>query len=345
MNRHHPLPARLGILLALTLALAGGLLAGLARGQDAAPAADLERQAYEKIVEARGSARAERYADALNQLDAAVALAGQLEGKLPLALAFHNKGEVEILRGRPLDALKAYHLGLRVYRQLGHQAGAAMVQRRIGTLTRFVRKPDRPAPPPGKPKGGEPDRLARIDQAVERIRSRLKPGAPPRTSAPPGPVEPLPPATVPEPPAVEQPPLPARASAPPPVEKDRRSEPPSVEVARTEPQAALANPRQWAYVESLKRTITGKSRYPAYAERTGQQGTVEVVFAVKDNGEVDGVELSKSSGFIVLDVEALRSVRESAPFGPLPNTGTPGPLTVRLTLSYKLPAPPSGPGG
>ena len=334
MNRHHPLPARLGILLALTLALAGGLLA------------DLERQAYEKIVEARGSARAERYADALNQLDAAVALAGQLEGKLPLALAFHNKGEVEILRGRPLDALKAYHLGLRVYRQLGHQAGAAMVQRRIGTLTRFVRKPDRPAPPPGKPKGDEPDRLARIDQAVERIRSRLKPGAPPRTSAPPGSAEPLPPATVQESSAVEQPPLSARASAPPPVEKDRRSEPlPSVEVGRTEPQAVLANPRQWAYVESLKRTIKGKSRYPAYAERTGQQGTVEVVFAVKDNGEVDGVELSKSSGFIVLDVEALRSVRESAPFGPLPNTGAPGPLTVGLTFSYKLPAPPSGPGG
>ena len=338
MNRHHPLPARLCIRLALTLALAGGSMAGLARGQDAPPPADLERQAYAKIVEARGSARAERYVEAVNQLDAAVALAEQLEAKLPLALAFHNKGEVEILRGRPLDALKAYHLSLRVYTRLGHQAGAAMVQKRIGTLTRFVRRPDRPAgvSPQGAAPGKEPDRLARIDRAVERIRSRLKgtggraPEEPPQTSVPPSPAEP--PAPVPATPDREQ---------PPPVQTSRTAEPPpSVEVARTEPQAVVDNPRRWAYVESLKRKIKDKSRYPAYAERKGQQGTVEVVFAVKEDGEVDSVELSRSSGFIVLDVEALRSVRESAPFGPVPATGTPGPLAVRLTFSYTLPAPP-----
>ena len=353
MARNPSFPARLFIRVALTLALAGGLMTGPARGQDAPlGAADLERQAYAKIIEARGSARAERYVDALNQLDAAVALAEQLEGKLPLALAFHNKGEVEILRGRPLDALKAYHLGLRVYTQLGHQAGVAMVQRRIGTLTRFVRKPDRPtgvsarAAPPGK----EPDRLARIDRAVERIRSRLKaagggaPQEPPRTSVPPSPAGQPPPAPVQatpdgEPPPPVQPGGPAEP--PPPAQTSRTAEPPppSVEVARTETRALVDNPRQWAYVETLKRKIKGKSRYPAYAERNGQQGTVEVVFAVTDDGEVDNVELSRSSGFILLDVEALRSVRESAPFGPVPATGTPKPLAVRLTFSYKLSAP------
>ena len=373
--------------LALTLALAGGLAAGVAHGQEAGPPADLEKQAYAKIVEARGSARAERYADALSQLDDAVALAERLEGKLALALALHNKGEVELLRGRPLDALKAYHRVLRVYTQLGHQAGAAMVQKRIGTLTRFVRKPDKPAGAParGAPAAKKPEALSRIDQAVERIRSRMKPADPPppaepaQASAPASPAEPLPPAPVEAGAAREQPPPPAQAggpSPPPPAQErqtapdaayaaksppppapapadrpedrprpapvSRTEEPPpaSVEVARTEPRAAADNPRQWAYVESLKRKISGKSRYPAYAEQKGQQGAVELVFAVQDNGEVDRVELSRSSGFIVLDVEALRNVRESAPFGPVPSTGASGPLTVRLTFSYRLPAPP-----
>jgi len=353
MKRHHPFPARLCIRLALTFALAGGPMAGLARGQEAAPPADLERQAYAKIVEARGSARAERYVDALKQLDDAVALAEQLEGKLPLALAFHNKGEVEILRGRPLDALKAYHLGLRVYTQLGHQAGVALVQRRIGTLTRFVRKPDRPAAGParGAAPGKEPDPLARIDRAVERVRSRLKAaggrasGEPPRTPVPSNPAGQPPPAPIQATPGEEQPPplQPGGPAEPPaPVQTSRAEEPPPafVEVARTEPPAVVDNPRQWAYVESLKRKVEDESRYPAYAERNGQQGTVEVVLAVRDDGELDSVELSKTSGFILLDVQALRSVRESAPFGPVPASGSPGPLAVRLTFSYKLPAPP-----
>lgn len=110
----------------------------------------------------------------------------------------------------------------------------------------------------------------------------------------------------------------------------------SIEVARTQPREAADSPRQWAYVESLKRKIGDNSRYPSYAKRTDQQGTVELAFTVQQNGELDSVELSKSSGFIVLDVETLRNVRESAPFDPLPTTGMPGPLIVRLMFKYKL---------
>lgn len=373
MIRHHPIPWRHLTRAVLLLALAVGVAADRARAnpEEDLPAPELEKQAYAKIVEARGSARAERYPEAVNRLDDAVSLAEQLEDKLPLALALHNKGEVELLRGRPLDALKAYYRVLGIYRRLGHEAGATLVQKRIGMLTRLVKKPEKPAAAPSQaaPAAKAPERLSLVDQAVERIRARVRSAGqkaaeetPPtpvearRTGEPPAPVEPPEPVptTPPEDPAPraaatsnetsnEQ--SPARVSdagteEPRPPAPATEPQPPraSVQVARAESPSASDNPRQWAYVESLKRKISGRSRYPAYARRTGQQGTVALAFTVRENGELAGVEMSESSGFIVLDVEALRNVREAAPFGPVPARATPGPLTVRMTISYTLPA-------
>ena len=284
------------------------------------PAPDLEKQAYEKIVEARGHARAERYVEALSQLGEAVSLAEQAGSRLALALALHNTAEARLLKGEPLNALRDYYRVLGVYTALGHQSGIKLARGRIDILSRLFTKPRTPptpvaeAPtsagsaPPGRPGEGtgaapvetprteETERLALIDQAVERIRRRQ---------------------------------LGEETPEPPPVE--------GVRVTRTEPREEPENPRKWAYVESLRRKIGGNARYPAYATRTRQQGVVDVVFAVRENGEVEGVRLSRSSGFIVLDVEALRNVRESAPFAPIPGGVDENPLTVRLTLNYELP--------
>ena len=299
------------------------LLAGPAAGhaQTGASPEVLARQAYEKIVEARGSARSERYAEALNQLGEAVSLAERAGSRLPLALALHNMAELRLLKGEPLNALRDFYRVLGVYTALGHPPGVKLAQDRIDMLSRLFRKPEPPPapvaegttpPPPDAPGEGtavapgeppeteETDRLARIDQAVERIRRRQR-GA-----------------ETPEPPAVE-----------------------GVRVTHTEPREEPDNPRERAYVESLRRKIGGNARYPGYAKRTRQEGAVDVVFAVRGNGEVEGVKVSRSSGFIVLDVEALRNVRESAPFGPMPGGVAGSPLTVRLTLSYALPEAPA----
>lgn len=273
--------------------------------QHTPPGPETEKQAFEKIVEARGRARVRNYMEALNQLDEAVSLAERTGGRLPLALALHNAAEIQLLRGEPLDALKAYYRALGVYTVMGHTAGAGMVQRRIRTLSRLLAKPkEPPAPSAENVAPARPDsQLSLIDQAVERVRRRKQSRAQDKPEAtPPGPVR----------------------------------------VTQTEPPATVDNPREWAYVESLRRKISGNSRYPDYAKKTGQEGSVELVFAVRENGDVEKVDLLKSSGFIVLDVEALRNVRESAPFGPVPDTTAAGPLNVRLTLSYKLPAVPDG---
>ena len=69
--------------------------------QHAPSASELKEQAFEKIVEARGRARAKNYLDALNQLDEAVSLAEGMEDRLPLALALHNIAEIHLYRGEP----------------------------------------------------------------------------------------------------------------------------------------------------------------------------------------------------------------------------------------------------
>ena len=295
MTRRPRFPECLALLLA-------GAVCGAAHAAPPVPDAakqELAKQALARVMEARGSARAKRYLEALLQLTDAVSLARRSEDQLPLALALHNMAEVRRLRGDTLEALKAYHRVLEVYTRMGHAAGAAMAQRRIRTLSRLFRLRGEPTEPavPVQPK----DRPSPMEQAVERIRRQARTGG----------REPVPQA--------------------------------SVEVAPLDPQPAGDNPRQWAYVESIRRKIHGNSRYPDFAKRSRQQGTAALVFTVREDGGVESLALLQSSGFTVLDVEALRNVRESAPFGPVPSQAVPGPLTVRLTFRYGLSAAPDPP--
>ena len=119
MLQRHPFPGRRIRRLVLMLAW---LLAGPAfADQHTPPAPDAEKQAFEKIVEARGQARGKRYAEALKQLDEAVALAEGVEDKLPLALALHNIAEVQLLKGEPRGCVEGlppgpgnlYRVGIR----------------------------------------------------------------------------------------------------------------------------------------------------------------------------------------------------------------------------------------
>lgn len=293
----HPRVACLVMLLACLVAEPG------AANQHESPVSPGEQQVFEKILEARGRARVRHYPEALTQLAEAAALAEGMENKLPLALTLHNIGEVQLLKGDPLDALKAYHRALGVYNELGNDAGIGMVQRRIGTLSRLLSKPAKPAAPSAPQEvspANPPKPLSAVDQAVERIRqrrrARLRNGP---EAVPPGPVR----------------------------------------ITRSEPGTA-DEPGQRAYVDSLRKKISADSRYPDYAKRTRREGTVDLVLVVGRNGDLEKVEMAKSSGFIVLDVEALRNVRESAPFDPVPDGSVAEPLTVGLTFSYKLPVAP-----
>ena len=56
--------------------------------------------------------------------------------------------------------------------------------------------------------------------------------------------------------------------------------------------------------------------YPAQARRFGYQGTVKVAITIKPDGSISGVEIMESSGYTVLDREAVNTVKRRWSFNP-----------------------------
>ena len=59
-------------------------------------------------------------------------------------------------------------------------------------------------------------------------------------------------------------------------------------------------------------------RYPELAAVSGYHGLVFIRFDIMKDGSLGTLELLKSSGYKILDDEALQSIRDAAPFQPLP---------------------------
>lgn len=84
---------------------------------------------------------------------------------------------------------------------------------------------------------------------------------------------------------------------------------------------------QWAVIESQ---IERAKKYPRFARERGIQGVVRVRFKLKPTGEVDQVEISKSSGYAVLDTASVKTVYRASP---MPYVS--GWVTVPITYMVK----------
>jgi protein TonB len=69
----------------------------------------------------------------------------------------------------------------------------------------------------------------------------------------------------------------------------------------------------------IQRRIKNNLVYPSQARRTGIQGTVELLFTIEYDGQVNSMSVYKSSGQAVLDQAALEALSRSAPFRPPKN--------------------------
>jgi TonB family protein len=70
------------------------------------------------------------------------------------------------------------------------------------------------------------------------------------------------------------------------------------------------SPEQWAViVSSIERVKT----YPRLARERGIQGVAQVRFKVRPTGDVESVEIVKSSGYDILDSASVRTVYRAAP--------------------------------
>jgi periplasmic protein TonB len=77
-------------------------------------------------------------------------------------------------------------------------------------------------------------------------------------------------------------------------------------------------PKYISYFDSIKRAIEIEWQYPEPALRQGLQGKLLLEFTVLGNGTLERARLLRSSGFPVLDEEAIRAVRAASPFHPIP---------------------------
>jgi protein TonB len=87
-----------------------------------------------------------------------------------------------------------------------------------------------------------------------------------------------------------------------------------------------------AYVSQLSKKVHSNQKYPPEAKKKRQEGYPEISFVVTESGEIkpNTLRVTKSSGYALIDTDALKTAAVSAPF-PKP----PRELSVSITLAYE----------
>jgi protein TonB len=91
-----------------------------------------------------------------------------------------------------------------------------------------------------------------------------------------------------------------------------------------------------SYNRWLKVKVESVLQYPELAAISGYQGTLYILFDIMKDGSLGRLEILKSSGYKILDDEALRSIRASAPFQPLPDEWKLERYSIRAAVLFYL---------
>ncbi len=96
------------------------------------------------------------------------------------------------------------------------------------------------------------------------------------------------------------------------------------------------NSKYISYFKHIRDKLYLVWRYPLEARMSGIQGVVHILFVIERSGELTEVKLLKSSGFYLLDREAMRALRAAAPFGPFPPDWPDKELRIRARFIYRM---------
>lgn len=91
-----------------------------------------------------------------------------------------------------------------------------------------------------------------------------------------------------------------------------------------------------SFMRRFRTNIYNVWNYPAAAARREQQGTCLLRITIDRQGNVLDVNLLESSGYAVLDDEAMSAVRQGATYGPLPRSYTHENLKIMAFFQYHL---------
>jgi protein TonB len=91
-----------------------------------------------------------------------------------------------------------------------------------------------------------------------------------------------------------------------------------------------------SYNRWLKVKVESMLQYPELAAVSGYQGTLYILFDIMKDGSLGRLEILKPSGYKILDDEALRAIRASAPFQPLPDEWHMDHYSIRAAVLFYL---------
>jgi protein TonB len=94
------------------------------------------------------------------------------------------------------------------------------------------------------------------------------------------------------------------------------------------------DPTYITYFNKIKQSINLQWEYPEIARRYGFQGKLILEFTITENGRIEQLRLVRSSGYNVLDEEAMRAIVAAAPFPPIPSWIKPSPLRISASMEY-----------
>ena len=89
------------------------------------------------------------------------------------------------------------------------------------------------------------------------------------------------------------------------------------------------------YLGRLKARIQREWGYPEEARRVGMGGELHMLFTLNKAGTLVNIRLLESSGYPVLDNEALRAVKAAAPFDPFPQQMGDDAFNILGTFHYQ----------
>lgn len=101
----------------------------------------------------------------------------------------------------------------------------------------------------------------------------------------------------------------------------------------------VKNPQEEAvlrYQDMVKHKIESCRKYPNWAKKQGYEGISYLTFTLLSSGMIQDIKTINSSGFDILDKEAISTVKRASPFKPIPEKFNCSNLTMEVALVFKL---------
>lgn len=101
----------------------------------------------------------------------------------------------------------------------------------------------------------------------------------------------------------------------------------------------VINPQEEAilrYQDMVKQKIESCRQYPSWARKRKFEGISYIVFTLLSNGVAEDIKFVHSSGFDVLDREAVSTVKRASPFKPIPEKFNCSRLTMEVAIVFQM---------